>query len=213
MQMDQIIHRRHLRDQLGAAIRDRIVRQRLPANQSIGEHALASELGVSRTPVRETLLGLERDGLVKSVPGRGFVVVPLSAEEARQLYPIVWSLERLALSDVTEVSPGRIAELREINRRMASAATPQDRIRIDADWHRCLVSMSGNQRLMDVLESVKASIARYEYAYLDASGPCDQSLGEHEHIVDMLETNPALAAQAVEVHWRRGLEVILDSIG
>lgn len=213
MQMEQIIQRRHLRDQLSAAIRDRIVRQRLPANQSIGEHALASELGVSRTPVRETLLGLERDGLVKSVPGRGFVVVPLSADEARQLYPIVWSLERLALSEVTEVSPERIAQLREINRRMASAATPQDRIRIDADWHRCLVSVSGNQRLMAVLESVKASIARYEHAYLDASGPCDQSLGEHEHIVDLLETNPALAAQAVEVHWRRGLEVILDSIG
>ena len=74
-----MIERRHLREHLGEVIRDRIVRQRLPANQSIGEVALAAELGVSRTPVRETLLGLERDGFVKAVPGRGFVVLPLSA--------------------------------------------------------------------------------------------------------------------------------------
>jgi len=211
--MNEHIDRRHLRDRLGAAIRERIVRQRLPANQSIGETALASELGVSRTPVRETLLGLERDGFVKSVPGRGFVVQPLSAEEARQLYPIVWSLERLALSDVTEVRPELIEQLRELNRRLDTATTPQERIRIDSEWHRCLVSVSGNQRLTALLEGVKASLARYEHAYMDVSGPCDQSVVEHEQIVQMLEENPALAAQAIEAHWRRGFAVTLLAIG
>ena len=211
--MSGIIERRHLRDQLGDAIRDRIFRQRLPANQSIGEHALALELGVSRTPVRETLLGLERDGFVKAIPGRGFVVLPLSSEEARQLYPIVWSLERLALSQVTTVDPKVIDRLRQINRSMAAAATPQERIRIDSDWHRCLISVSGNQRLAALLEGVKASIARYEHAYMDAPKPCGQSLDEHENIVRMLEESPALAAQAIEDHWRRGLDVILAAIG
>ncbi|MCL6697652.1 GntR family transcriptional regulator [Sphingomonas sp. NSE70-1] len=210
--MLEIIERRHLRDQLGEAIRDRIVRQRLPANQSIGENALASELGVSRTPVRETLLGLERDGFVKAVPGRGFVVLPLSAEEARQLYPIVWSLERLALSDVTEVSPDLIAKLRGLNRNLESATTPQERKQIDADWHRCLISVSGNQRLAAMLEGAKASIARYEHAYMDAAGPCDQSIEEHEHIASLLDESPALAADAIEAHWRRGLAVILVAI-
>jgi DNA-binding GntR family transcriptional regulator len=211
--MSGIIERRHLRDQLGEAIRDRIVRQRLPANQSIGEHALASELGVSRTPVRETLLGLERDGFVKAIPGRGFVVLPLSAEEARQLYPIVWSLERLALSEVTEVQPEAIAQLREINRRLASATTAEERIRLDSDWHRCLISVSGNQRLIALLEGVKASLARYENAYMDASGPRDTSIEEHERIATMLEESPSLAAEAIEAHWRRGLAVILVAIG
>jgi DNA-binding GntR family transcriptional regulator len=211
--MSKMIERRHLRDQVGEAIRDRIVRQRLPANQSIGEHALASELGVSRTPVRETLLGLERDGFVKAVPGRGFVVLPLSADEARQLYPIVWSLERLALSDVKEVDPELIGRLRELNSSLASAATPQERIRIDSDWHRTLISASGNLRLAAVLGGLKASIARYEHAYMGASGPCDQSLEEHEHIAKLLEESPALAAQAIEAHWRRGLEVVLTAIG
>ena len=210
--MSGLIERRHLRDRLGEAIRDRIVRQQLPANQSIGEHALASELGVSRTPVRESLLGLERDGFVKAVPGRGFVVQPLSSAEARQLYPIVWTLERLALSNVTAVKPELIDELRDINRRMTSASTTHERIRTDAEWHRCLVSISGNQRLLSLLEGVKASIARYEFAYVDACGASDESPGEHEEIARMLEESPASAAQALEAHWRRGLEVVLAAI-
>jgi DNA-binding GntR family transcriptional regulator len=211
--MSGTIERRHLRDQVGEAIRERIVRQTLPANQSIGENALASELGVSRTPVRETLLGLERDGFVMSVPGRGFVVLPLSSEEARDLYPIVWSLERLALSDVKEVKPDLVAELREINRRLQSASTPEERIRIDSEWHRCLVSVSGNQRLLALLEGVKASLARYEHAYMDASGPRDTSIEEHERIAKLLEEDPPMAAEAIEAHWRRGLQVILVAIG
>jgi DNA-binding GntR family transcriptional regulator len=211
--MSGLIERRHLRDQLTEAIRDRIVHQRLPANQSIGEHALASELGVSRTPVREALLGLERDGFVKSVPGRGFVVLPLSSEEARQLYPIVWTLERLALADLAEAKPELIARLREINHSLTSAATAQERIRRDSDWHRTLVSVSGNDRLLAILEGIKASIARYEHAYVDAIGPSDDSLREHEQIAAMLESSPALAAQAIEDHWRRGLNVVLAAIG
>jgi DNA-binding GntR family transcriptional regulator len=207
------IVRRHLRDQLADAIRERIVRQRLPANQSVGEHALASELGVSRTPVRESLLVLEREGFVKAVPGRGFVVRPLSSDEARELYPIVWTLERLSLSDATEVEPELIGRLRQINQRLESAATPHERVRMDTDWHRCLTSASGNQRLAALLEGVKASIARYEYAFMACAGPCDRSVEEHEQIVKLLEESPALAAQAVEAHWRRGLEVVLAAIG
>jgi DNA-binding GntR family transcriptional regulator len=211
--MSGLVERRHLRDQLTEAIRDRIVHQRLPANQSIGEHALASELGVSRTPVREALLGLERDGFVKSVPGRGFVVLPLSSKEASQLYPIVWTLERLALTDVAEVKPELIERLRRINHSLTSAATPQERIQRDSDWHRTLVSVSRNDRLLTILEGTKASIARYEHAYVDATRTRDDSLAEHEQIAALLETNPALAAQAIEDHWRRGLNVVLAAIG
>lgn len=211
--MSGLVERRHLRDQLSKAIRERILGQHLPANQSIGEHALASDLGVSRTPVRETLLGLERDGFVKAVPGRGFVVQPLSADEARQVYPIVWTLERLALSEAGNVPSRLVDELRAINGRLASATSPEERIRIDTDWHRCLVSVSGNKRLMTLLEGVKGAIERYEHAYMDIAGPCDQSVAEHERIVQLLEQDPVLAGEAIEAHWRRGLEVTLAAIG
>lgn len=207
-----MIERRHLREQVGEMIRERIVHQQLPVNQSIGEVALAEELGVSRTPVRETLLGLERDGFVKAVPGRGFVVLPLSADEARQLYPIVWSLEALALSAVAEVPPELIAELRAINAELAAAPTSRERTRRDTEWHRCLVSISGNRRLLSLLEGVKASIARYEHAFLDVADRRDHSVEEHEHITGLLERSPQRAVEAVEAHWRQGLAIVLAAI-
>jgi DNA-binding GntR family transcriptional regulator len=207
-----MLERRHLREQLGELIRDRIVHQRLPVNQSVGEVALAEELGVSRTPVRETLLGLERDGFVRAVPGRGFVVQPLSAEEAQQLYPIVWGLETLALREAERVPPERIAELRAINERLAAAETPEERTRRDSEWHRCLVSTGGNARLLKVLDGLKASIARYEHAFLDAADRRDHSVAEHEAIIRLLEKDPALAAAAIETHWRDGLAVVLAAI-
>lgn len=207
-----MIERRHLREQVGELIRERILHQRLPVNQSIGEIALAEELGVSRTPIRETLLGLERDGIVKAVPGRGFVVLPLSADEARQLYPIVWSLETLALSGVTEVAKETIAELRRHNASLATAVTPEERARWDAAWHRCLVSIGGNDRLLAVLTGVKASIARYEHAFLDVASRRDHSVAEHEQITQLLEQSPVCAAEAIETHWRKGLCIVLAAI-
>jgi DNA-binding GntR family transcriptional regulator len=206
-----MIERQHLRAALTEAIRERIVAQRLPANHSIGEVALAEELGVSRTPIREALFGLEHDGFVKAMPGRGFVVLPLSADEARQLYPIVWSLETLALSESAVIPPRVIAQLREINARLAVAATFQ-RTGIDAEWHRCLVSVSRNRRLLAMLDSVKASISRYEHAYLDVHEFCGRSIAEHEHVTTMLEQSLALGAEAIETHWRQGLETILNAI-
>ena len=87
----------HSRTQLAKVIGEKIIRQELPAGRSIGEVALATELGVSRTPVREALLGLESDGLVRAQRGRGFIVQKLCADEARQTYPIIAALERLAV--------------------------------------------------------------------------------------------------------------------
>lgn len=207
-----MIERRHLREQVGELIRERIVQQRLPANQSIGEVALAEELGVSRTPVRETLLGLERDGFVKAVPGRGFVVQPLSADEARQLYPIVWSLEKLALDEIVEVPAETIARLRAINAELATAVTPEERAERDGAWHGCLVGIGGNARLVALLASVKASIARYEHAFLNVADRRDHSVAEHEAMTRLLEESPARAAEALEAHWRQGLRIVLAGI-
>ena len=207
-----MIERRHLREQLGELIRERIVHQRLPANQSVGEVALAEELGVSRTPVRETLLGLERDGFVKAVPGRGFVVQPLSADEARQLYPIVWALEKLAVEAIGQASTALIAELRAINAALARAASPQERTLRDSEWHRRLISAGHNPRLTAMLAGVKAGIARYEHAFLDDTKRRGNSVDEHEEIVRLLERDPALAAGAIEAHWRRGLGIVLAAI-
>jgi DNA-binding GntR family transcriptional regulator len=148
--MSEFIRRRHLRDQLGEAIRDRIVHQRLPANQSIGEHALASELGVSRTPVREALQRLQQEGYVMGSPGAQqsrLTVTPLTQADVHELLDIVGALEGLgARRAATADGPTRrtlAKELRALNQDFAKAArSPVDHGRLyeaDERLHRRIV--------------------------------------------------------------------------
>ena len=67
------------------------------ADLMVASASLARELGVSRTPLREALIGLADRGLLVSAPGRGFLVPPFDPDEARRLYPLVAELEALAL--------------------------------------------------------------------------------------------------------------------
>src|SRR3954449_7857359 len=86
-----------LRSDLIEEITTRVLDGRFAAGARVNEVHLARELGVSRTPLREALIGLADRGLLVSAPGRGFLVPPFDPDEARRLYPLVAELEALAL--------------------------------------------------------------------------------------------------------------------
>jgi DNA-binding GntR family transcriptional regulator len=209
---DSEFNRGHSRLRLAEAIGDKIIRQQFPAGRSIGEAALATELGVSRTPVREALLGLESDGLVRAHRGRGFIVQPLSATEARQIYPIIAALERLAVETSEPPAQNQLDRLDEVNHQLASAATPHDRMRLDAAWHRALTAGCANVRLISLIEGTKQTALRYEYAYLKNAALRDTSIAEHEKIVALYRQNRKQAAKAVALHWLRGLDAVLEML-
>ena len=201
----------HPRARVAEAICEKIIVKRLPAGRSVGEVALARELGVSRTPVREALLALEGSGLVRARRGQGFVVEPLDRREAEEAYPIVATLERLAV-ETCQVSEDLLDRLRAANRRLAAAERPFERVAMDAAWHRILVSGSGNERLAAMIESVKQTILRYEYDYLQSSALRDHSIAEHEHITALLERSPAAAGKEIERHWLAGMQQVLETL-
>ena len=202
----------HPRIRVAELIGQKIIRQDLPAGRSVGEAALASELGVSRTPVREALLGLASEGLVRSQRGRGFVVQPLTASEARQIYPIIAALERLAIESSAPASPAQMERLRHINAQLAQSESPHERMRLDASWHRAITSGCENPRLTSLIEANKQTALRYEYAYLKNAALRDTSLGEHDAIAALYEHDPRSAAEAIELHWIRGLEAVLHML-
>jgi DNA-binding GntR family transcriptional regulator len=105
------IQRLSLRDQVRDELAGWLNDGRLKPGQRLEEERLARAMGVSRTPLREALASLARDGLVDAVPHRGFRVPALSVEVVRDLYPIIGSLEALAVrlsgSAVVELAGGR----------------------------------------------------------------------------------------------------------
>lgn len=205
------ISRVPLRDQVHHAIVERILRDQLRPSARISDTALARELGVSRTPIREALLRLEREGFLEADVGRGFFVKPLSAREVRDVYPVLWSLEVLALRRTTPLTAERRAELEQINAALEGEDDPERRIDLDAQWHRTLLETCGNDYLLGTIGSMKQVIRRYEYAYMLNAGFIPVSTRTHEQIMAHASAGDVeLAVPLLESNWRFSMESLLE---
>ncbi|MDB4950276.1 MAG: transcriptional regulator, GntR family [Gemmatimonadetes bacterium] len=197
-----------LREQVHRAVVGRIVRDEVGPGDRLSDAALAAELGVSRTPVREALVRLEQEGFLASDPGRGFFVKPLCAREVEEVYPIVWTLEGLALRSAPPLSGAAMAELSRLSREVPGAADdPTRRIELDVAWHRALTQGCGNALLLDTLASLKTTIHRYEFAWMQSSEAVPESARAHDRIAALAGAGRVdEAAAALEEHWRRGVD-------
>jgi DNA-binding GntR family transcriptional regulator len=153
------IERKNLRSQVREELLARMRAGDVQPGEGINEVQLAAELGVSRTPLREALIALESEGQIASENGKGFRFVPLSAQEFEDLAPVMAALESLAL----ELSP--VDDLRAIGRRLSSLAAEFDQevvehalvVTKDDEWHGIMLSACPNQRLLDVIASVRST--------------------------------------------------------
>lgn len=199
--------RRQVRERLAAGL----LRGTPPPGSGINESELSVELGVSRTPLREALLALEREGLVSYLPGRGFFVRPLSVTEAAELYPMLWTLEQLALRNAALRPVADLDALDALNEELRGAGgNPDAMLTLDARWHRGLVGPCANRRLLETLETMRAQAFRYEYAFMSESGRIFNSVEQHEAMTASLRAgNLASAIETLERHWRGSLDFII----
>ena len=200
-----------LREQVHRAIVGRILREELAPGARLSDSALAQELGVSRTPVREALLRLENEGFLDVDVGRGFFVKSLSAAEVRDVYPILWTLEVLALRSSPPPGPRTLAELDRIHAELGRAGDdPERRIELDLAWHRTLLEGCANQQLLALIASLKAVIRRYEYAFMQNAGLIDVSTRAHDEIARAVARGEVEAAvPLLESNWRFTMEELV----
>lgn len=204
------IQRVNLRDQVRNELVTWLADGRLPPGQRLEEERLSKALGVSRTPLREALSKLATEGLVEAVPGRGFRVPKLSAERVRDLYPVIGSLEGLAL----RLSGPRVRELAAglegLNERLAvTHLSPRQRADLDRRWHDMLVSRSPNRELADLLERTRSRVRPYAGSWERGAAEIEASRAEHAEIARLLgEGQVDEAAEAVLRHWVRGIRVV-----
>lgn len=190
-------------------VRDLILKGELAAGARIIESAVCEQLGVSRTPMREALFRLEQEGLVRQDAAKGFSVMPLTAREVREIYPIIWTLEVLAL----KLCEGNrdLDKLRDANRRLNESATAEARHESDDEWHCALVDGCRNVRLLRQIDVLKQAAHRYELAYMRHCGKVGASVTHHTEIVEALEQNDInKAVLLLEEHWRFGMNTLLD---
>jgi DNA-binding GntR family transcriptional regulator len=203
-----MIQRTPLRDEVYRQILDRVQRGEVVPGTRIRDTALSSDLGVSRTPVREALLRLTRDGVLDADIGRGFRVPPLDPQEISDAGQILGSLESLALEVSPEPTPEQLGRLVELDRKLEH--TRGDAIAcadLEDEWHRVLLEQCPNRHLLEIIATVRQISRRYLLAYLRASSRIALSTLPHQKIVEALtRRDRASAARLLTEHWRRGVE-------
>jgi len=201
------ISRKNLRHDAQDVLRHQLLEGRLEGR--LNECELSVELGISRTPLREALLGLEKEGLVVAAPGKGFSVVPLSEQELSEVYPILWTLECLALRLRGLPTASEFAALTQINDRLeAKLHQPAVALQLDTEWHTALLKPCANERLKEAIRHLKQSAYRYEYAYMQEARRVIGSVGQHRRILAALKRRDLDAAVAtLEENWRVTLEI------
>ena len=136
-----------LTEQATDAIRARIVSGEFHFGEALSEIALATELGVSKTPVREAFLQLKNEGLVEILPQRGTFVFQMTGEQLRQLVEMRELLETASLQFAMRSGAPLGPALEAIVDQMAVAVAERDHAayrRQDADFHQAIISASGN---------------------------------------------------------------------
>lgn len=206
-----MIVRTALRDQIRDLVREQIIDGTLRPGDRLSDQSLAPRFNVSRTPMREALLELTREGVVVSDVGRGFVVRPLTIREAAESYPIVASLEVLALRTAPFPSRARLDELRSLNDQLGRTRDPARRVELDRKWHQLLVGDCGNAHLLELIERLTMSLARYEHAYMRSGKRAATSHTHHAKIVAALQRRDRDAAAALlERNWTGSAEAIRE---
>jgi len=194
-------------DRAYAYVRTEILSRRLAANELISEGQIAEAVGVSRTPVREALLRLQADGMVRLLPKRGALIVPVTAEEMADVLETRRLVEGYAARKVvTEGSVGGlVAELQSHIDEMRSAAKHRDTIAyVEADraFHVKLVAAAGNDILTSLYVSLRDKQLRMGVVnLLDTGDAADtarmrRSADEHEAITDAISTRSVRAVEA-----------------
>lgn len=146
-----------LADEVAASLRDMILSGGLPAGERLNEVRLATELGISRGPLREALQHLRGEGLLKVVRRRGTFVAALSIDDVVDIYELRAAIEgRAARILAVRKGPRDIRALRTLVGRLDRAAAGgqvDDVRRYDLAFHEAICRLSGNRRLHQVFVS------------------------------------------------------------
>jgi len=199
-------------------LREMIATGELLPDTRLFQERLAASLGVSRTPLREALLRLEREGLVYTVPGRGMFVQGLVPEQAGDLYQLRWIIEpfaaRLACESATPAQLERIEAIQAKHER----EYPVDVItafKSNFDLHTSLVEECPNRRMYEMLCDLWAhnSVLLMFGYYTHNVGAVSNMVAEHREIVDAFIAHDCLAVeQLLKRHIEEASESLLKSL-
>jgi DNA-binding GntR family transcriptional regulator len=212
LSVDPLASRARFKEQAYAAIRSAIATMDVYRSRDeirLDERRLAQDFGISRTPVREAMAQLERDGFVRSVPRRGVYVVRKTKREVIELITAWAALEGMAARLITETADE--AEIAGLRRMFATFENGEVRAHLDEysdvniEFHQAIIRMSHNSVLIDLAENLFTHMRIIRRKTIGEKDRADRSIRDHMHIIEALEARDTERAEALARDHALGL--------
>ena len=172
-----------------------------PGEVRLDERQLASDLGISRTPVREAMAQLEREGFVRSVPRRGVYVVRKTKQEVIELITAWAALESMAARLITQIAADtEIARLRAMFATFENGtlhAKLDEYSEVNIEFHQTIIRMSRNRVLIDLAENLFTHMRMIRRKTIVEKDRADRSIRDHMNIIEALEARDTARAEAL----------------
>ncbi|OIK10192.1 GntR family transcriptional regulator [Bacillus sp. MUM 116] len=205
--------------QVTNAIRDAIVTGEYEPGQKLSETALSEHFKVSRTPIREALKQLEREGLVEIIPRVGTCVTKPTEQELKELFTLKEVLEGLAAGLFAET--GDAAEIIKVQQAVVdmekAIQTSDNKLYVKANsvFHETILEGANSSKLSYMLNLLLNQIPYNRYVFITIGDPVrrEKSLNEHKEILDAIEKGDREAAEkAMRIHVKASGEELRKDI-
>ncbi|MCC8067487.1 MAG: GntR family transcriptional regulator [Clostridiales bacterium] len=206
-----------LRDVVFQTLRQAILRNEIKPGERLMEIHLAQKLGVSRTPVREAIRMLELEGLVTTIPRRGAVVAEITISDLEDVLEVRLALEELAVQNVCRRLTGeQLSQLEELADEFRATLNGDDVgacAQADMNFHDAIYNLTGNRRLVQILNNLREQMYRYRMEYLKDKDSHQILAEEHAEILQALkEHDEQKALEATSRHIARQKEHIIAEL-
>jgi DNA-binding GntR family transcriptional regulator len=197
-----------LHDEVAAQLRDRIFAGELMPGSFLDEASLATQLKISRTPLREALKVLTAEGLVRHEPRRGCFVNEVTEQDLDDIFPVLALLEgRCAFEaalNATDADLQALEALHDKLNRHARARRINDYYAVNFSIHEAIITLANNRWLEQVIGDLRKIVKLARLQQLHAPGRLDQSLAEHMSVFAALKArDPDGAEAAMRSHLTR----------
>ena len=193
--MLDIQNHRPLRELVYEELKHRILIGDIHPGTRMMEVELANELGVSRTPIREAIRNLEKEGLVTIEPRRGAYASKLAMKDVIDILEVRQELEgfaaSLAAGRMTKEHKEKLENINNIYKSAVDAGSTEEMVRLDSDFHRLIVESCGNPVLLRMITQLQEMVLRFRYLYYEDLERAKEQPAAHQFIIDALASGDA----------------------
>ena len=206
-----------LRDIVYKTLRDAILKGELKPGTRLMEIHLANSLGVSRTPVREAIRMLEKEGLAVTFPRRGAQVAHMSVKDLEDVIEIREALDVLAATNTcdnaTEDTVERLAKEVRAFEDSINSDDLRKIVEIDEAFHNIIYECANNPKLTEIVTSLREQMYRYRYEYIKEKSVLLTLLEEHKNILEAIKNRDKdYVTQVMRTHLNNQYETVKDAI-